>query len=220
MRKTSFATGEFYHVYNRGTEKRDIFMNNHDYERFLSLLYLANSKDKVDLKRQGSTLSELLSIDKSDLVDICAYCLMPNHFHLIIREKEEGGISKFMQKLITAYTMYFNKIRDRSGTLFQGKFKAVHVDTDRYLKYLLAYVHLNPVKLIEPDWKNIGLMNKSRAVKYLDQYNYSSYRDYSGDKRKESKIISIESIPEYSPDFSVMKKDFLEWLDGQGSTLS
>src|SRR5665811_1016155 len=113
-RNISIAPGEFYHLYNRGTEKRDIFTDRADRERFLALLYLCNTTEPVHIddiqKSRGSTsrkigLEMLFEIEREDtLVDICAYCLMPNHFHLLVREKEELGISRFMQKLMTGYT--------------------------------------------------------------------------------------------------------------------
>ena len=150
-RTFSFAIGEFYHIYNRGTEKRNIFASNSDRNHFLALLYFANQSEPADLKLQGRTLSETVEQKTgTPLVEIVAYCLMPNHFHLLIREIEEGGISKFMQKLTTGYTMYFNKWHERNGSLFQGRFKATHVADDRYLRYLISYIHLNPIKLIEP----------------------------------------------------------------------
>ena len=87
---------------------------------------------------------------KETLVDIGAYCLMPNHFHLLIRETAEGNISRFMLKLQTGYPMYFNKKYQRTGALFEGKFKAKHITNDNHLKYLFAYLHLNPVKITDP----------------------------------------------------------------------
>src|SRR3989344_2009952 len=126
-RTFAFAPGEFYHIYNRGTDKRNIFTSRADRDRFLALLYLANQDEPVDLKLQGSTLLEIVERSGMPLVEIAAYCLMPNHFHLLVRELEEGGISKFMQKLTTGYTMFFNKKYERSGSLFQGRFKATHV---------------------------------------------------------------------------------------------
>ena len=88
---------------------------------------------------------------------------MPNHFHILVKEKIENGISKFMGKLTTGYSMYFNKRYDRTGSLFQGVFKSVHADSDEYLKYLFAYIHLNPIKLINPEWKENGIKDKNRA---------------------------------------------------------
>ena len=187
-RKTRFAPNEYYHIYNRGTEKRDIFMSSRDYDRLLCLLYACNQSDTV-VQVQNKTLLELTKIKNGSkpLVEIAAYCLMPNHFHLLIREKEENGVSRFMQKVTTGYTMYFNKKFERTGSLFQGAFKATHVKEDRYLKYLISYIHLNPIKLIEPEWKEVGISDLNGSQKYLDNYKYSSYLDYQNKNRVEKK---------------------------------
>ena len=212
-RSFEFAQEEFYHVYNRGTEKRKIFMARYDYKRFLALMYLANQDEPTELKLQGSTLEEITATRKGkQLVHIIAYCLMPNHFHLLIRELEEGGISKFMQKLTTGYTMYFNKRNERSGSLFQGRFKAVHVSDDRYLRYLISYIHLNPIKLIEPKWKEIGITDMTRAEKYLEAYTTSSYLDYLGKNRHEGIILSREAFQEYFSSDTGFKTFITEWL--------
>ena len=146
------------------------------------------------------------------LVEIIAYCLMPNHFHLLLREKVEGGIALFMQKLTTGYTMYFNKRNDRSGSLFQGTYKASHVHDDRYFRYLLSYIHLNPVKLIDPQWKENGIKDRTHAEKYLSQYAYSSYRDYLGEVRPHGRLLEkgiVEEIFESAGDFN---ERVTEWL--------
>ncbi len=212
-RTSSFAVDEFYHIYNRGTEKRNIFMSRPDRDRFLSLMYFANQSDPADLKLQGSTLSEVRGERSgTPLVEIAAYCLMPNHFHLLIREIKEGGISKFMQKLTTGYTMYFNKRRDRNGSLFQGRFKATHVADDRYLRYLISYIHLNPIKLIEPRWKEVGIAGRERAERYLETYMYSSYLDYLGKERPEGMILARKALPEYFSSSTGFKSFVTEWL--------
>lgn len=212
-RTFSFALGEFYHLYNRGTDKRNVFTSRFDRDRFLALLYLANQDGAVDLKLQGQTLSEVIQERTgAPLVEIVAYCLMPNHFHLLIRELEEGGISKFMQKLTTGYTMYFNKRHDRSGALFQGTFKATHVADDRYLRYLISYIHLNPIKLIEPKWKETGITDKAHAERYLETYMLSSYLDYLGKKRLEGMILAREALPEYFSSGTEFKTFVTEWL--------
>ena len=219
-RNISIASDEFYHLYNRGTEKRDIFTIKADRERFLALLYLCNTTEPVRIddiqKSQGSTLRKteaLFEIERGEtLIDICAYCLMPNHFHLLVREKEDQGISKFMQKLMTGYTMYFNKRHERSGALFQGKFKAAHADEERYLKYLISYIHLNPVKLIEPRWKENGIRDREKAEKYLNGYNDSSYLDYLGTSRAESSILTKEALPEYFDDARDFETEVMDWL--------
>ncbi len=214
-RPFSFALDEYYHVYNRGTEKRKIFMDIADYERFLVLMYLANSAENVHLwSARGSTSLELFLQDKATpLVDICSYCLMPNHIHLLLRERTEGGIPRFMQKLMTGYTMYFNTRYERSGALFQGKYKAEHAVSDRYLKYLISYVHLNPIKIIEPRWKETGVRNRNAAKKYLKEYRWSSFRDYAGIKRPEGKIINPTSLPAYFENAGQFSALIAEWLD-------
>lgn len=212
-RPFSFAPGEFYHVYNRGTEKRNVFMSRADRDRFLSLLYFANQDEPADLKLQGSTLLEIVSERGGvPLVEIVAYCLMPNHFHLLIRELDEGGISKFMQKLTTGYTMYFNKRHERNGSLFQGRFKATHVADDRYLRYLISYIHLNPIKLIEPKWKEVGIADRTRAEKFLKSYVHSSYLDYLGEKRPEEMVLTREVLPEYFSSGADFESFVTEWL--------
>jgi putative transposase len=196
---------EIYHVYNRGNDKRKVFLDKKDHERFVALLYLSNGTTSVHISNhQGSTLMELLELEKGEpLVDIAAYCLMPNHFHLLLHQKVDGGISKFMQKLTTGYTMYFNTKYKRSGTLFQGKFKSRHAGEDRYLKYLLSYIHLNPPKYAT--------------------YPYSSYLDFTDTNRIQHKILNRQCLPLY---FSSTKKfvaELKEWSkyreEYQGSTL-
>ncbi len=211
-----FGPEEFYHIYNRGTEKRDIFTTREDYNRFIKLLYIANQSSPVDLKKQGPTLSEItIPTDIKPLVKVAAYCLMPNHFHILLCEQENNGISKFMQKVGTGYTMYFNRRWERNGVLFQGKFKATHVNDDRYLAYLISYIHLNPIKLIEPRWKEGGIQNKKRAEDYLEHYKYSSYLDYRGKKRPENKIINQNVLPKYFSLGHNFKEYVTEWLNYQ-----
>jgi len=213
-RTTIFAPNEFYHIYNRGTEKRKIFMDKTDFERFLALLYLCNSKEVVHLSIQGSTLKERLLLKRHDqLVDICAYCLMPNHFHILIRERAKNGVSQFLHKITTGYTMYFNKRNERSGALFQGRFKATHAKEDRYLKYLISYIHLNPIKIIDPKWKENGVKDKKQANNFLQQYQYSSYLDFCKKSRLEKKIISKTGLPEYFKSMNNFESTTRFWLN-------
>lgn len=186
----------------------------------MALLYLCNGTARLhisDLLPRGFASGELIElfekVDRGDpLVEVGAYCLMPNHFHLLMREKEKNGISRFMQKITTGYTMYFNKRHERSGVLFQGVFKSTHAKEDRYLKYLLSYIHLNPVKLVEPRWKEAGFVNQTRAKKFLEGYHYSSYADYAGHNRFEQKIIAKAMLPEYFLTPKDFKKNITEWL--------
>ena len=206
-RKFEFAPEEYYHLYNRGNDKRAIFLINADRERFTKLLYLANGTKGVSISGLPKN-TPLKEIDRGEsLVCIGAYCLMPNHFHILAKERDEGGISKFMLKLSTGYSMYFNKRHDRAGSLFEGPFKAKHVDNDSYLEYLYGYIHLNPIKLQEPKWKEIGIQDMAAAENYLKEYKYSSYLDYIEDFRDISVIIDKPAFPEYF----ASKKEFIDF---------
>ncbi len=195
-RKLQFGVGEYYHVYSRGVEKRNIFHSDADRMRFIKLLFLANNTNQF-IFRDIEHLS-LKDIDRGDeIIAIGAYCLMPNHFHILIKQTTENGLSVFMQKLTTGYSMYFNRKHDRVGPLFQSRFKAEHVDEDSYLKYLFAYIHLNPIKLIEPMWREEGVNDTHRAKQFLKDYKYSSYQDYTNNAREEALILSKNEFPEY-----------------------
>lgn len=214
-RKINFSVGEFYHLFNRGTDKREIFLDARDYDRFMFLLYLCNSKKPVNIREQfpkGISFGLLKNFERGEtLVDIGIYCLMPNHFHLLVMEKEEGGITNFIKKLATAYSMYFNKRNKRSGKLFENYFKAEHVDKDEYLKYLFAYIHLNPIKIKSPLWRENGVSSLEEAGRFLEKYDYSSYSDYIGKERNEKIILKKDSFPVYFMDQSF--KSFIDdWL--------
>lgn len=210
-RKFKFSIDEFYHIYNRGNNKSVIFLNDSDRKRFLRLLYICNTSSPVVFKTiQGMPLDKIKREDT--LVDIGAYCLMPNHFHLLLREKEEGGISRFLEKLLTGYSMYFNKRHGRTGKLFEGRSRAQHADTDEYLKYLFAYIHLNPLKIIDPEWKESGVTDHTKAKKYLAEYRFSSYPEYLGTDREEGKILAREAFPEYFSKPKDFDKFIGDWL--------
>ena len=147
------------------------------------------------------------------LVDIGAYCLMPNHFHLLIREKSDDGITMFMKKIMTGYSMYINKKYERTGTLFEGRFKAEHVFDDEYLKYLFSYIHLNPVKLIDMEWKETGIKDMNKTKKYLRGYSYSSYLDHVGENRCEKEILNVSTFPDYFNEDATFQEFIEEWLN-------
>ncbi len=130
MRKVIFTNKEYYHIYNRGVDKRVIFENKYDYVRFIESMFEFNidksigSLYKKRLKNKNDSISNLQK-NCEKLVEIIAYCLNHNHYHLLLKQVADGGISKFMHKIGTGYTNYFNEKKDRSGSLFQGSFKAV-----------------------------------------------------------------------------------------------
>ena len=142
-RKKDFANGEFFHIYNRGVDKRVIFTDSYDTRRFLQSIIEFNTIDPIGSLYQNSFRESggpTPTLEK--LVNIIAYCLNPNHYHLILEQLVDGGISEFMKR-IGGYTSYFNNKYERSGSLFQGRFKAVHIDSNEYLLHASAYVNLN-----------------------------------------------------------------------------
>lgn len=209
-RKISFVPGEYYHLYNRGNDKRVIFHDEQDYKRFLALLFLCNSKNKVDMSELPDGI---FAVPRgSSFVAIGSYCLMPNHFHILVTPLEEKGVSAFMQKITTAYCMYYNSKYSRTGSLFEGKFKSEHANTDRYLKYLFSYIHLNPLAIIDKEWKKKGIKNKSKALDFLNAYRYSSFSEYQDKKRKESSIVNRSFFPKYFPTSISFMKEILTWI--------
>lgn len=134
-------TGETYHIYNRGVDKRPVFLNKQNYLRFYTSLNYFNTKKPINSIRDIAKDVEITSADK--LVQIKAYCLLPNHYHLLLEQLTDGGISEFMKRVGGGYTLYFNEKKKRSGALFQGTYKRVHVNTDEYYNYLFAYINEN-----------------------------------------------------------------------------
>ncbi len=199
MRNLVFAPDEWYHIYTRGVDKRPIFMDEHDAERFIMLLYTANSSSRIEISELGGRRAPMLTSilgrkREEQLVDIGAYCLMSNHPHLALRERAYGGISSFMQKLGTGYTMYFNKRHKRTGALFAGRFKAKHVASDQYFRRLINYIHANPAELFEPDWKKGKIKNESSLRNKLLSYRFSSLLDYERVKRPESAVLNMQAV--------------------------
>ena len=211
QRKFNFAPGEYYHIYSRGTEKREIFSDTLDYERFLKMLFLSNGTESIvfrDIPRE-----KIYSYPKGKpLTSIGAYCLMPNHFHLLLKEEGESDISRFVGKLLTSHSMYFNTKYQRTGSLFQGTFQARHVRDDNYLKYLFAYIHLNPVKMIDSQWKEKGILDIKRSKDFLSHYKFSSYQDYVGMKREEKMILNVKVFPDYFETVHTFSDFIDEWL--------
>ena len=212
IRDTNFVSNEYYHVYSRGNSKQKIFRDKRDYERFVSLLYGTNTKARFNFFNAQKNGGVFLKKFDNKLVSIGAYCLMPNHFHILIKPQSEEGLSKFMQKILTSYSMYFNEKYKRTGGLFEGKFKSIHVNNDRQLKYLFSYIHLNPIKLINKKWKEEGIKNTKETFDYLDKYTYSSYLDYAGENRKEKVILKLDDFPNYFPSKISFKREIVDWL--------
>lgn len=148
MRKVQFVNREYYHIFNRGVDKRNIFIDQKDLDRFFQSATEFNVIDPIgslysnSFRKNNPLLKDLVS-KKEKLVDFICYCLNPNHYHFVLKQIVDRGIEKFMHRLGSGYTTYFDKKYDRSGSLFQGTFKAAYIDSNEYLLYVSAYVNLN-----------------------------------------------------------------------------
>jgi putative transposase len=213
--------GECYHVYNRGTDKRTIYLDESDHVRFTELLYVCNSQKTVSVREIHREYESVYEYERGEaLVTIGAYCLMPNHFHILIKPNIEKGLSMYMNKLTTGYSMYFNKKYQRSGALFQGAFKSEHANNDQYLKYLYAYIHLNPVKLIDSNWKEQGSEDAAKSFNFAASFRYSSLPDYLGVVRPENIIIDPAPFPEYFKTADDARAELFDWLAIDSTKLS
>ncbi len=215
---------EFYHVLNRGVDKRDIFTNDKDRFRFIHNLYEFNDEDNRENTSRIFQNSNLYNIGcrtddnkkariRKCLVYLHAFCLMPNHYHLFLSPKIEGGISKFMQKLNMGYSKYFNIKYDRQGALFQGKYKSILVEEERHFDHLPHYIHLNPLDLVAPEWRDGKINNHKKALQFLENYRWSSLLDYTGKKNFPSIICKQSLTPIFKWQRKLQLEDWIKDLD-------
>lgn len=193
MKRPHFQEGGIYHIYNRGVEKRVIFLGEKDYRRFTyGLSEFNDTKPASNLYRLLSDSALLFEVGlqtKKPLVEILAFCLMPNHYHLMVRALNENGVTEFMRKLGTGYTNYFNLKYQRVGPLFQGKFKAILLKQGAHFTYLPHYIHFNPLELAPASKKK----SADDLAEFLRSYRWSSHMDYLG----------VKNFP------TITKRDFL-----------
>lgn len=181
-----FVNQDFYHIFNRGVEKREVFSTERDYERFLQTLhYYQYSSPKPKFSNQGRFRFKDFHKNPK-IVEIVCYCLMPNHFHLLIRQLKESGISEYISKVTNSYVKYYNTKHNRIGPLFQGQFKAIAINSDEQLLHLSRYIHLNPLV--------------SELTEKLENYKHSSYTEFVGLTNNQicntEPILSFFSQPE------------------------
>ncbi len=190
-----YVSGGIYHVYNRGVEKRKIFLDEQDYKVFLYYLKVYLSEPCFDGSHPSSLTGATHQIpfnilrlgndyDLYKRVKLLAYCLMPNHFHFMLKQIDERAMREFMKRLANAYVRYFNEKYERVSSLFQGRYKAVLIDKESYLLHLSRYIHCNPLELI-----------KGSDPKKLIEYSYSSYPDYIGERK--TSWVHPEEILQY-----------------------
>ena len=169
---------EFWHLIGRGVDKRDIVLDDKDRVRFIHDLYVFNDIHSTPNFVVKSRHKEQPKRDV--LVDIHSFCVMNNHYHLLVSERVEKGISFFMKKLNMGYAKYFNERYDRSGALWQGKYKKVLIERDAHFLYIPFYIHLNPLDYTHPKWRKGEVKNTDEALKSLLEYRWSSHLDYLG----------------------------------------
>ena len=199
IKRPQLINDEIYHIVVRGVGDSEIFRDDGDYYRAIFSLYEFNTTKPVIIREQRrkrkltQSIRGLSSDTRDLLVEILAFWFMPNHIHLLLKQIKDGGITQFMRKFGTGYATYFNQKYIRKGHLFQGRFKAVHIKDNEQLKTVFVYIHTNGISLIEPKWKELGIKNPEKVIKFLENYKWSSYSDYLGKK----------NFP------SVTKRDFL-----------
>ena len=198
-------TGEIYHLLNRGTEDRVIFKDRRDYERFLITIFECNDINSLPENKQNRHRrceNRIFSQEPNKpLVEILCLCLMPNHFHIAVKQAVDGGISKFMQKLGNSYTKYFNIKNNRKGSLFMSRYKSVHVGKDSQFEHLISYIHANPLDLVMPEWREGKIKNPNKARNFLENYVWSSYPFYENGKILEliRQIIKPKMVNAFYP---------------------
>ncbi len=206
--------GDLYHIYNRGVDKRVVFQTERDYFRFIHALKFFNTtlpvamrdfltKSNITKTGVGSMFSE----GGERLVDIGAFILMPTHYHLLLRPVSDNGISLYMQKLGSGYTGYFNLKRERSGALFQGRYKIKHVDKDNYTRHILAYIPLNALDYPQPHWREEGIKDVKLAKEILLSHPWSSFYSYI----RENKFPGIID-PNFINEFFSGPKDYEDFV--------
>ena len=216
------ATGGIYHILNRGVDKRKIFLDNGDYLRFIHDLFEFNDEDKV--LNVGHFFSQNQYIDvrrqyiggrphkrRKMLVEISAFCLMPNHYHLLLQPIVPGGISLFMKKLNGGYAKYFNFKYERAGTLFQSRYKSILVKRDAHFIHIPYYIHANPLDLIEPRWREKNVKDYKKAFRFLENYRWSSHPDYLG-KEKFPSVTQRRLLLDFFGGASAYRRSFANWL--------
>jgi len=225
MRKTSFAEGEFYHVYNRGVDKRDIFSEQYDLSRFLQSMREFNTLEPIGSIYEKTLLKIKFGSSTPKLVDVICYCLNPNHYHFILRQTADKGIEKFMHRLATGYTNYFNEKYQRSGALFQGRYKAVHIDSNEYLLHLSAYVNLNHLVhqlgssasksgIIEQLIRPTGLLDPTIEIRPAEEQIKNAEEEILKAVRAKERVLLLteqfSSLSEYKNFAKESLKDILE----------
>jgi putative transposase len=217
---------DIYHVLNRGIEKRKIFIDAQDYFRFIHDLFEFNDVENTDISSyifrrqysdvrrrniQNNKIGKIERKPRKLLVKINAFCLMPNHYHLLLTPAAENGVALFMKKINGGYVKYFNNKYKRKGTLFEGKYKRILVKDESHFIHLPYYIHLNPLDLAAPEWRERKIKNYKKAMKFLETYRWSSYLDYIGKKNFPS-VTQRQFLMDFFGGCKKYKEDAINYL--------
>lgn len=190
-RKIKFRKNGYYHIFDIAKDKRNIFLGENDMQRFLKTMFLSNNcysfRGVWELERSKTEkpIDEVKKILKNKkipikpLVKICAFCLMPDHFHFLVKEVCPNGTARFMQKLLNSYAKFFSNRHRQSGSLFRGRYCAAEIENEKQLKFIIAYINaINPAQLVEPYLKIKGIENYSKVSETIDSWQWSSHQDF------------------------------------------
>lgn len=212
---------DIYHILNRGVDKRKIFLDKQDYFRFIHDLFEFNDQRIIHTtfhtfqrfkdEQNKDLASPNIRKPRKLLVEIHAFCLMPNHYHLLLSPKIEDGISGFMRKLDMGYAKYFNQKYKRKGTLFEGRYKRVLVEKEPHFYHLPYYIHLNPLDLKFPEWREGKLRNYNQSIEFLNNYRWSSHLDYIGKKNFPS-VTDRKFLTEVFGGINKYRQSIKDWL--------
>lgn len=220
---------EFWHAVNRGVDGRDLFLDERDYLRFVHNLFEFNDQAPADANggyyfKSMDVGRPYVARERDCLVDVHGWCLMKNHYHLLVSERTENGLSLFLQKLNGGYAKYFNERHGRIGTLFQGRTKKVHIAKHAHFLYILHYLHLNPLDYLAgaKKWRQRdegSIRNFQDALSYLDTYRWSSYRDYVR-KRNFPSLLTTTAFSGNGEDYARELRDYLRDAERIGRDLA
>lgn len=219
---------ELYHVLNRGIDGRKLFFDSQDYARFVHNLYEFNDTKPADNLHRlfDPEMKDLRGLSfrriREKLVEIHGWCLMRDHYHLLISERIEDGLTRFMMKVNVGYAKYYNERYGRRGHLFQGKTKKILIGRETHFLYILHYLHLNPLDYLEgaAKWRDRDkdtIKSTKEALKYLNGYRWSSYLDYCGEKNFSS-ILAQNLFGNAFDNYREAIRDYLKNVEASSIT--
>lgn len=219
----------YIHLLNRGVDKRNVFLDSQDYARFIHGMYIFNNEGKspgnlhrTTHQHHANVRHRMLNIEKSEretLVRIHAFCLMPNHYHMLVTPRDMESLSRFMKRLNMGYAKYFNERYARDGALWQGKYKKVLIERDAHFLYIPHYIHANPLDITHPEWRTSGVSHATDAWKSLMGYRWTSLLDYVGIRNFPS-VLYMHDLSDILKGKNACKKDLLELVTKKENALS